>query len=208
MEYQVTVVMALVDYLPVLCFGIAALLLMKDFYGKMGLGVFLCFAAGMADVFIAGFCKASWKLLYAAGVCDFQSLNSLFLPLQSIGFLLAGIGMLIYVLRTRALKDGGEPKALALVPPVFSGSFVFIGMMVLGLGAVCAGLSILAKRKKRVAAIVLFALCFTFSLCMGYLSSRDSTSAVVNWIEESVNCCGQACLLIGVILLRKKEQAA
>ena len=52
-------------------------------------------AAGSVNVFLAGFCKAAWKLLYAANICDFQALNTLFLPLQSMGFLLAGVGIIL-----------------------------------------------------------------------------------------------------------------
>ena len=91
--YAFSIPMALVDYIPVLFFGIAALLLQLDLYDKMRKDAFALFAAGTINIFVAGFLKASWKLLYAAGICDFQALNTLFLPLQSIGFLLAGLGV-------------------------------------------------------------------------------------------------------------------
>ena len=38
---------------------------------------------------------------------------------------------------------------------------------------------------------------------MGYMASRDSTSAAVNWIEQSLNCAGQALLLGGVWMMHK-----
>lgn len=207
MEYDFSVAMALVDYLPVAFFGIAAVQLLKGFYGKMGAAAFVLFAAGESDVFFAGFLKATWKLLYAAGLCDFSALNTLFMPLQSLGFLLAGIGLAIYLFATRNNRKNAVCKA---VPPVFGGTMVFIPMMVAGLGAVCACLSVLAARKKRGLAILFFALCFVFSMAMGYLSSRDSTSASINWIEQSVNCLGQGCLLVGVLLMngKKGEEAA
>lgn len=200
MVYDFTVLMALVDYLPVLFYGIAAVLLIKEFYGKMRPGAFVCFAAGATDVFTAGFLKATWKLLYATGACDFEALNSLFMPLQSVGFLLAGVGILLYVCTGKKEKSAA---AMAVVPPVFGGTFVFIAMMVAGLGAVNAGLSILAARRKKGLAILFFALCFVCSMGMGYLASRDSASAAVNWIEQTVNCVGQGCLLMGVLIMRK-----
>ena len=57
--YQVTVPMALVDYLPVFFFGISALILQQDLYNKMCKGTFALFAAGTINVFVAGFCKAT-----------------------------------------------------------------------------------------------------------------------------------------------------
>ena len=65
--YEFTVPMALVDYIPVLLFGAAAVLLQRDLYNKMPKYAFACFAAGMINIFIAGFLKATWKLLYALG---------------------------------------------------------------------------------------------------------------------------------------------
>ena len=93
--YDVTVIMGLADFVPVLLFGWTAVLLQRDLYGRMPRYAFVCFAAGTVSVFTAGFLKALWKLLYAAGVCDFQVLNAMFLPTQSIGLLLAGLGIVL-----------------------------------------------------------------------------------------------------------------
>lgn len=157
---------------------------------------FACFAAGTVSVFTAGFLKALWKLLYAAGVCDFQVLNTMFLPTQSLGLLLTGLGIVL-------MLTGRKRAALAAAPPVFSGTFVFITMMVLGLGALCAGLSVLAAKLKKRGTIVLFVLSFLCYMGMGYLASRDATSAAVNWCEQGVNCLGQAFMLWGVLVLHK-----
>ena len=82
--YHFTVPMALMDFLPVIFFGITAVLLLRDLYNKMFKGAYALLAAGAVNVFLAGFCKATWKLLYGAGICDFQALNTMFLPLQSL----------------------------------------------------------------------------------------------------------------------------
>ena len=89
-----SVSMALVDYIPVIFFAIAAVILQRDLYNKMSKGAFALFAAGTINVTCAGALKATWKLLYALGVCNFEALNAMFFPVQSIGFLLAGIGIL------------------------------------------------------------------------------------------------------------------
>ena len=61
-----SVSMALVDYIPVILFASAAVILIRDLYSKMTKGAFALFAAGVIDVTIAGALKATWKLLYAA----------------------------------------------------------------------------------------------------------------------------------------------
>jgi len=194
--YHFTIPMALMDYIPVVFFGIAAVLLQKDLYGKMSKGAFAMFAAGTINIFAAGFLKASWKLMYAAGICDFQALNTMFLPVQSIGFLLAGVGIAMALCSKKAVM-------LAAAPPVFSGSVIFIMMMVLGLGSICTCLSILAVKLKKKWVMILFILAFLASMGMGAMAGQDVTQAWVNWVEQGINCVGQGLLMCGVILLHK-----
>lgn len=190
--------MALVDYIPVIFFAVAAVLLMRDLYNKMSKGAFALFAAGTINIVCAGALKATYKLLYASGICDFEALNAMFFPVQSIGFLLAGIGI-IAMLCFKQSKN----TLLAVAPPVFSGTFVFVGLMVIGLGLMDAVLCIISAKMKKPAVIVLFVLSFICSLCMGYLSSQDFAKASMNWIAEGVNVLGQGAFLAGVVLLHK-----
>ena len=193
-----SVAMALADYIPVLFFAAAAAILMRDLHNKMSGAAFALFAAGVINVTIAGALKATWKLLYAAGVCDFAALNAMFFPVQSIGFLLAGIGILMMLLRPQA-----KTAALAVAPPVFSGTFVFVGLMVTGLGIMDTVLCILSAKLKKPWLIALFAISFVCSLGMGYLSSKDFAEAAMNWIAQGVNAAGQGLLLIGTVLLHR-----
>lgn len=193
-----SVAMALVDYIPVLFFSVAAAILQRDLYNKMCKGAFALFAAGSINVFSAGFLKATYKLLYAAGVCDFQALSDIFFPLQALGFLLAGLGIV-------AMLCLRQHKALsvAAAPALYSGTFLFVGLMILGLGCMDAGLCLLSKKLKKPAAMALFIISFACSLCMGYLSSRNFTKEAMNWIAEGVNIVGQGALLVGTVLLHK-----
>lgn len=193
-----SVLMALVDYIPVIFFGIATVILMRDLYNKMSKGAFALFAAGCIDIVCAGALKATYKLLYAAVICDFEALNAMFFPVQSIGFLLAGIGILAMVCHKQT-----KNTVLTAVPPLFSGTFVFVALMVAGLGLMDAVLCILSVKLKKPAAIILFVLSFVCSLCMGYLSSQDFAQAAMNWIAEGVNIVGQSALLAGVVLLHR-----
>ena len=189
--YEFSVPMALTDFIPVFLFGISAVLMQRDLYNKMPKYSFACFAAGCVNAFLAGFLKAVWKLLYAMGICDFQVLNSMFLPMQSLGLLLTGLGLVI-------MFTGRKSAALAVAPPVFRGTMVFVSMMVLGLGAMCGSLSALAVRMKKKSLIPVFVLCFFCYMGMGFLASREGNSAASNWLEQGINTVGQILLLLGV----------
>ncbi len=194
--------MALVDYIPVAFFAIASVILLRDLYNKMGKGAFALFSAGMINVSVAGALKATWKLLYASGVCDFEALNAMFFPVQSLGFLLAGIGILAMLVHKQT-----KTPLLAVAPPVFSGTFLFVGLMVAGLGIMDTVLCILSTKLKKPALIGVFAISFVCSLCMGYLSSQDFAQASMNWIAEGVNVVGQGSFLAGTVLLHKNGLA-
>ena len=197
-----SVLMALVDYIPVIFFAIAAVILLRDLYNKMSKGAFALFSAGVIDVTVAGALKATWKLLYAAGVCNFEALDHMFFPVQSIGFLLAGVGILAMLVHKQ-----GNSALCAVAPPVFTGTFVFVGFMVVGLGIMDVVLCILSAKLKKPWLIAIFAFSFICSLCMGYLSSQDFVKSAMNWIAEGVNVLGQGTLLLGTILLHKNGLA-
>lgn len=194
-----SIAMALVDYIPVILFAVAAVILQRDLYNKMSKGAFALFSAGTINVFCAGALKATYKLLYAAGICDFEPLNAMFFPVQSIGFLLAGAGMMAML----CFKQAKGTTMLSMAPVLWNGTFLFVGLMVAGLGCMSTGLSFLAAKLRKPAAILLFVLSFLCSLCMGYLSSQDFAQASMNWIAEGVNVAGQGCLLGGVWLLHR-----
>ena len=194
-----SVSMALVDYIPVICFAIASIILMRDLYNKMNKCSFALFAAGTIDIILAGGLKATYKLLYAAGACDFEALNAMFFPVQSIGFVLAGIGILLLLTD----RKGKGSAALAVAPPLFKGTFVFVGLMVAGLGILDTVLAIISVKLKKPWLIAVFAGSFICSLGMGYLSSKDFAEAAMNWIAEGVNVVGQGTFLAGVYLLHK-----
>jgi hypothetical protein len=195
--YNFTIPMALMDFVPVFFFGVSAVILLRDLYNKMGKGTYALLAAGGVNVFLAGFCKALWKLLYAAGICDFVVLEKMFMPVNSLGLLFVGmslVGMLIW-------KRKGA--MLSVAPVALTSSMPFIMLMVVGLGGMCTALSIVSAKMKKGAVMILFILSFVCAMAMGYMSSQDSTQAWVNWAEQSINCVSQGCLMAGVLWLHK-----
>ena len=190
--------MALADFIPVLFFGAAAILLQKDLYNKMSKGAYALLCAGTIDVFMAGALKALYKFMYAANICDFDALSKLFFPLQALGFLLAGISLVCML-----FLNQGKNTMYSAAPVAFSGTFVFVALMVAGLGCVEYSLSVLAAKLKKKKIIILFVISFVFSLCMGYLSSKDFSQSYMNWAAELVNIIGQGSLFAGVLLMHK-----
>ena len=188
-----TVPMALTDYIPVVLFGISALLLCRDLKNKMTKGTFVTLEIGTIVAFLAGFLKATYKLLIATGAGEVAFLNDSFLPLQSSGLLLTGLALVLML----ALRK--KSAALAMAPMTMG----FISMMVLGLGGMCASLSVVSVKMKKKLLIPVFILCFFCYMGMGYLASKKDGSAASNWIEQGVNTLGQILLLLGVRSLDK-----
>jgi len=195
--HNFTIPMALMDYAPVAFFGITALILLRDLYNKMCKGAYSLLSAGSVMVFLAGFCKATWKLLYAANVCDFVVLEKMFMPVNSLGLLFVGVSLILLVCMKK------KNVMLSAAPVAFTSSMPFIMLMVAGLGGMCVGLSIVSVRMKKAPVMILFILSFVSAMGMGYMSGQDASLAWVNWVEQSINCVSQGCLLAGVLILHK-----
>ena len=188
-----TVPMALMDFVPVLLFGAAWVILYRDLKNKLNLcsGILLPLGAGL--VFLAGFLKATWKMQKALGVPAVELFNKMMFPTQSVGFLLMAVGML-------ALMYGQRKSARSL-------TMVWVMLTVLGNLGASAGLVWIASKVKK-AAVPLFIVAFVCSMMMGYLSSRDFAQASMHWIAQSVNTLGQALLLVGALLVHKAGLSA
>lgn len=194
--YNFTVPMGLMDFVPVIFFGITSVILLCDLYNKMSKAAYVLLSAGAVNVFLAGFCKALWKLLYAANICNFVALEEMFMPVNSLGLLFVGVGLVLMVCHKKSAM-------LSVAPVAVTTNLPFIMMMVLGLGGMCTGLSVVAAKMKKAPVMVLFILSFVCAMAMGYMSSQDSTLSWVNWVEQSINTVSQLCLMIGTILLHK-----
>ncbi len=83
-----TIGLALVDAIPVLCFGASMLLVA----GKFGHPVFI---VGAALSTLAGCLKVAWKLILGIWQKDLRWLNKPFVPMQAAGFLLMLISFIL-----------------------------------------------------------------------------------------------------------------
>ena len=199
----ITVGMAIVDFIPVVLFFIAAVVLQRDLYNKMVKGAFALLAAGSILVLIGGAYKALWKILYAVGVCDYAALDTAFFPMQAPGFLLVFASL--FAMLTR--KGKGAAPLLAAVP-VYESNLPFIAGQTLGCAGMQACLFLLARRMKKPLACVLFVVAFVCMMAMGYLGAKFDDTSDMHWLAQVTNVVSQSALLLGVITLHRAGLAA
>ncbi len=190
---EFSVPMAITDFIPVTLFFAAALRIFFDLKGKMTTLSGLLYLAGSLMVSATAMGKALYKLIYAvsAGAADITWLDDQFFIGESIGFLLAGTGLLLTI---REEKKGTLTRAIAPVG-------LCVGLIILGETAMYGVLCQYASKMRKRAAIVLFLVSYVFSLIMGYLSSKDMSSAALNWTAQAINTAGQLALLLGAMIL-------
>ena len=197
--------MAFFDLVPVVLFLISAIRYQRDLYNKMSKGSFCLFAAGTIFVVVAGIFKAIYKILFYLNICDFASLNNCFFPMQTTGFVLAGSGILAMLVHpqgeNKVYSFLSLPLLILAAPALYSGTMIFVVLMVLGVFVMDGCLIYIAIKKKVYAAIALLVVTLICTLGMGYLSTKPDLS---DWIKEIVNTIGQASFLISSIVLRKK----
>ncbi len=185
---QFSVPMAIVDYIPVILFALAACLIAGDLKKRINPVCLTVFAVGSVMVTAAGFLKATYKLLYALKIGDFIWMSNQFFANQASGFLLAGAALVIGVVNMK--------KTFAFLP-----TMALVGMMVIGVGALDAGLCFLASQMKKRNALICFIVSFFLSMTMGYLSSKDFDGALMNWLAQGINILGEGLLYAGVRIL-------
>lgn len=189
---EFSIPMALADYIPVILFLLATNIISKDLKHAMNKVIFIIFEFGRYLVFIAGLLKATYKLIYALGIGNYEWLSNQFFSNQAIGFLLVGITLTIAVVKPQM------NKTYALLP-----TMALVGIMIIGLGAMDAALAYLASKLKKKSSLVCFIISFFLLLAMGYLSTKNFDKAYMNWLAQGINIIGQLLLFIGAKGLHK-----
>ena len=205
---MVDILLAIVDFIPVGLFLAASIILQRDLYNTMSIGAFALFASGTILVFCVGALKAIHKLFYYAFNLNFYSLAALFFPMQTLGFVLAGAGLIAMI----SHKQGNTTMCVVPLLPLLisfkelpddSGklTMVFVVLMCLGVLIMYSILSYFAFKRKNYIPFVLLIVAFICTLGMGYLSTKEDLS---DWYKEIINSAGQCCFLISTIMLHKK----
>ncbi len=152
-----TVALALVDAIPVLCFGASMILVASKFGHPL-------FIVGALISTLAGCCKVAWKLILGIWKKDLRWLNKPFVPMQATGFLLMLVSFILGFGRINWAAVGGGILSF----PAVLFFIAWIGLM-----------------------------CFMGWFRKNKFSNEDSKA---NWVAQFVNCAGQACLLLGILL--------
>ena len=186
---EFSLIMALVDYIPVILFILAMFILINNLRNKIDIINKIILYFGITLVSLAGFFKATYKLLYSLNIGDYIWMSNQFFTNQALGFLLVGIGILMFISKK-------NKKINSFIPTM---GLVFI--MIVGLAAMDAGLCYIANKMKKRNALICFIISFFLCLMMGYLSSRNFDKALINWIAQGINILGQLLLFIGIKIL-------
>jgi hypothetical protein len=187
--------LALFDFLPPLAFLVGAFFLIRIarlWCGKPTIGMIL---VGSLLVFLGGFLKVIWKLLYVTNVADIQWMSQSQFILSAIGFL----GMLVGIIyMVRGLRNTDTAGVTILAIAAWKIPFLFL-MILASLGSEGILVYLSFMRKTNLAAVG-----FIFSvlsiLVMGAMTSSEQT-LTLQWVEEVVNAIGQLGFMLGCILL-------
>lgn len=184
--------MAIMDYIPVILFLLATGIIARDLKGRISSLSWWIFVIGITLVTCAGFLKATYKLLYSIGVGDFLWMSDQLFANQASGLLLAGIGLTLGVTKP-------QNKLFTFIP-----TMALVGFMIIGICGMDASLCYLAAKMKQKKAMIFIIISFFLAIMMGYLSSRDFTTAYMNWVAQSINLISQLLLYLGC---RKLDRA-
>jgi hypothetical protein len=184
--------LALVDFIPSMAFAIGAYFLIKLVLRERGKPCAYLMIAGSALVFLAGFFKAIWKLLYVTNIADIRLLSELQFALLAPGFLL----MLISVVWFSRSGKATHTPLLAMAP----WKIPFLAVMVLSSLGTHGILTYISFQRHIKLAAVGFIIAFICVLGMGSMASSEQT-VMMQWIEESTNSIGQIGFAVGCYLL-------
>ena len=187
--------LALYDFVPVTLFLVGAFFLVRIALMVRGTRCGRMAMAGALLIFLGGFLKATWKLLYASGTGDVRLLSEVQFVLVAPGFV-ALLVVAILMARGRKPASGAPLMAMAVWKIPFLAVMTLASM---GAQGILTYLSF--KRGARVAAIG-FMVAFLCLVGMGAMASGEQTLAK-QWIEQSVNTLGQAGFAFGSFKLHR-----
>lgn len=195
----ITVTMAIVDFIPIVLFFAAAVVLLKDLYNKLVKGAYALLGAGSIMVLTGGFYKFLWKFLVGAGICDYPILGESLFPFQGPGYLL--IFAALIGLFTKANKKNVTLHSATL--PVFTGILPFLFMQIAGCVGTQVMLAVMSVKMKKKLPVVCFVLSFVFIMAMGYLGAKFDDTSSMHWLAQCTNIISQGALFAGVWMLHK-----
>lgn len=193
--------LALFDFIPTLAFLVGAFYLVRTGLICRGRPCGRMIMAGGLLVFLGGFFKATWKLLYTLQIADIQWMSQGQFVFSSLGFL----GICVAVISMVRGRRGLAPGSVALSMAAWKIPFLFV-MTVASLGAEGI-LAYLAFRRRARLAAAAFIVGVLGLLALGALASAEQSLAM-QWVEEIINTLGQLGFMFGNILLYQNFKMA
>jgi hypothetical protein len=191
--------LALFDFVPVTMFLIGGFFLVRIAIMQRGNQCGRMVMAGALLIFLGGFLKATWKLLYAAEVANIQWMSQIQFVLLAPGF----VALLVAaILLARGRRKNNNPPLLAIAV----WKIPFLALMTLASMGANGILAYISFRRGAKLAAVGFIVAFLCLVGMGAMASGEQTLAK-QWLEESINTTGQLGFMIGSILLYKRLKA-
>lgn len=195
--YEATTIMALMDFLPVIFFGIGALYFLRIGYRFLSQGYYTAMSGGAVLCFIGGFYKAASKLMEASiGYC--------IVALEASQYVFLAPGFLLLFISALALIKFKTAKSLpAAAPAIEVWKIPFLALMTLAnLGFLIAMAIFALKRQLRLPAI-LYILSILAMIIMSYLATQPFTTTM-HWLAQSINSIVQLLAMSGHIILYRK----
>ncbi len=216
-EVTVSVLMAVVDFIPVVFFMFAMGAVIRIAYQRIGTVSFAVLTGGVFLGFFAGLAKCTWKLLYAFGT-DFVPLNTSFAVYQTVGFGMIAYGCVVLATnelrRGKALPKASVVKSLACALPLFllffadvvvieKAGFLWYIAMALFTCTYLIALSLLAFKVKRLCGLWYYASMVTMFLMVGLKSQFEEGGSfeTMNWIAQVTNVVTQCLVILPTHLL-------
>lgn len=191
--YKLTTALALMDFLPVLFFGIGMLYLLRIGYYRLGRIPYTAMAGGAVLCFVGGFYKATSKLLEA-------TYDYCLLALETSQFIMLAPGFVLLFIASLGLLKTGHSKGFLAVSGVEVWKIPFIAIMIMANLGFLVVMAVFALRNKMRFTAVLYIISASTMLLMGYLSTQPFTTEM-HWLAQSVNSVVQLLAMSGHITL-------
>lgn len=215
-----TVSLALADFIPVVLYIIAMLIVTKAMKPHMPAVLNTVLRISTVTVFVTGIIKASAKLLDVTGngISALDSiLDKYYFPSLVTLYFIAGVSVLISLTERSQKKIKTPVKVIiySLLAVVFlktaagfadtgKNTMTFVMIMMIGNLLFWGCLSFFSFRNRIPAAGVLFIVTFVFLMYMGYMNTKDFSDAKTHWMAESVNITAQIFMVIASVIFGKK----
>jgi len=190
---NISILMTIVDAVPVVVFLITTITIMKSLYSKMTELQYALFSAGSIMMFSGGLMKVLWKLLYALNICNYQVLSDVFMPLQSLSFIFMAVSFIAMLRKNSKIETIERANAVAV--PVVTTKMPFIICTFLAMTSWHVCLATICKRIESKKGVFLTVTAYVFMLTQVFISIKFDNSGIMNWIAETINLIAQFLLL-------------